>query len=39
MPALVEDAGGVVSVVEAFPENLKVTRESDLRIAEALLAH
>jgi 2-C-methyl-D-erythritol 4-phosphate cytidylyltransferase len=37
--ALVEDAGGVVTVVEAFPENLKVTRESDLRIAEALLAH
>jgi 2-C-methyl-D-erythritol 4-phosphate cytidylyltransferase len=37
--ALVEDAGGVVSVVESFPENLKVTRESDLRIAEALLAH
>jgi 2-C-methyl-D-erythritol 4-phosphate cytidylyltransferase len=37
--ALVEDAGGVVSVVEAFPENIKVTRESDLRIAEALLAH
>jgi 2-C-methyl-D-erythritol 4-phosphate cytidylyltransferase len=37
--ALVDDAGGVVSVVESFPENLKVTRESDLRIAEALLAH
>jgi 2-C-methyl-D-erythritol 4-phosphate cytidylyltransferase len=37
--ALVEDAGGVVTVVEAFPENIKVTRESDLRIAEALLAH
>ena len=37
--ALVEDAGGVVTVVEAFPENLKVTRDSDLRIAEALLAH
>jgi 2-C-methyl-D-erythritol 4-phosphate cytidylyltransferase len=37
--ALVEDAGGVVRVVEAFPENIKVTRESDLRIAEALLAH
>jgi 2-C-methyl-D-erythritol 4-phosphate cytidylyltransferase len=37
--ALVEDAGGVVRVVESFPENLKVTRESDLRIAEALLAH
>jgi 2-C-methyl-D-erythritol 4-phosphate cytidylyltransferase len=25
--------------VEAFPENIKVTRRSDLRIAEALLAH
>ena len=37
--ALVEDAGGVIRVVESFPENLKVTRESDLRIAEALLAH
>ncbi len=37
--ALVEDAGGVVRVVEAFPENIKITRESDLRIAEALLAH
>ena len=37
--ALVEEAGGVVTVVESFPENLKVTRESDLRIAEALLAH
>jgi 2-C-methyl-D-erythritol 4-phosphate cytidylyltransferase len=37
--ALVEDAGGVVRVVEAFPENIKVTRQSDLRIAEALLAH
>ena len=36
--ALVEDAGGVVRVVEAFPENIKVTRESDLRIVEALLA-
>ena len=36
--ALVDDAGGVVTVVESFPENLKVTRASDLRIAEALLA-
>ena len=36
--ALVEDAGGVVRVVEAPPENIKVTRESDLRIVEALLA-
>ena len=37
--SLVDDAGGVITVVESFPENLKVTRESDLRIAEALLAH
>ena len=37
--ALVEDAGGVVRVVEAPPENIQVTRESDLRIVEALLAH
>jgi 2-C-methyl-D-erythritol 4-phosphate cytidylyltransferase len=37
--ALVDDVGGVITVVESFPENLKVTRESDLRIAEALLAH
>jgi 2-C-methyl-D-erythritol 4-phosphate cytidylyltransferase len=36
--ALVEDAGGIVRVVESFPENIKVTRESDLRIVEALLA-
>ena len=36
---LVDDAGGVITVIESFPENLKVTRESDLRIAEALLAH
>jgi 2-C-methyl-D-erythritol 4-phosphate cytidylyltransferase len=35
---LVDDVGGVITVVESFPENLKVTRESDLRIAEALLA-
>ena len=37
--SLVEEMGGTVVVVESFPENLKVTRESDLRIAEALLAH
>lgn len=37
--SLVEEMGGTVIVVEAPPENLKVTRESDLRIAEALLAH
>ena len=36
---LVDDAGGVITVVEAFPENIKVTRESDLRIVEALLAN
>jgi 2-C-methyl-D-erythritol 4-phosphate cytidylyltransferase len=35
--SLVEDAGGTVRVVEAPPENLKVTREADLRTAEALL--
>jgi 2-C-methyl-D-erythritol 4-phosphate cytidylyltransferase len=34
---LVEELGGTITVVEAAPENLKVTRESDLRIAEALL--
>jgi 2-C-methyl-D-erythritol 4-phosphate cytidylyltransferase len=37
--ALVEDAGGTVHVVEAPPENIKVTRATDLRIVEALLAH
>jgi 2-C-methyl-D-erythritol 4-phosphate cytidylyltransferase len=36
--SLVEEMGGTVRVVEAPPENIKVTRESDLRIAEALLA-
>jgi 2-C-methyl-D-erythritol 4-phosphate cytidylyltransferase len=36
---LVEQAGGVVRVVEGLPENIKVTRETDLRIVEALLAH
>jgi 2-C-methyl-D-erythritol 4-phosphate cytidylyltransferase len=35
---LVDDVGGVVTVVEAFPQNIKVTHESDLRIVEALLA-
>jgi 2-C-methyl-D-erythritol 4-phosphate cytidylyltransferase len=35
--ALVEDVGGTVRVVDAPPENIKVTRPSDLRIAEALL--
>jgi 2-C-methyl-D-erythritol 4-phosphate cytidylyltransferase len=36
---LVEEAGGVVRVVEGPPENIKVTRATDLRIVEALLAH
>jgi 2-C-methyl-D-erythritol 4-phosphate cytidylyltransferase len=36
--ALVESLGGAVRVVEAPAENLKVTRPSDLRVAEALLA-
>ena len=35
---LVDDVGGVITVVESFPENVKVTRDSDLRIVEALLA-
>jgi 2-C-methyl-D-erythritol 4-phosphate cytidylyltransferase len=35
--ALVEAAGGAVRVVEAPPENIKVTTEVDLRIAEELL--
>jgi 2-C-methyl-D-erythritol 4-phosphate cytidylyltransferase len=35
--ALVEAAGGTVIVVEAPPENLKVTSAADLRLAEALL--
>jgi 2-C-methyl-D-erythritol 4-phosphate cytidylyltransferase len=35
--SLVEDLGGTVRVVEAPPENIKVTRETDLRMAEALL--
>jgi 2-C-methyl-D-erythritol 4-phosphate cytidylyltransferase len=35
--SLVEAAGGSVRVVEAPPENLKVTRPADLRMAEALL--
>lgn len=36
--ALVEAAGGVVRVVESPPENIKVTRPVDLRLAEMLLA-
>nr|MBA3421490.1 2-C-methyl-D-erythritol 4-phosphate cytidylyltransferase [Thermoleophilaceae bacterium] len=35
--ALVEAAGGTVRVVDAPPDNLKVTSALDLRIAEALL--
>jgi 2-C-methyl-D-erythritol 4-phosphate cytidylyltransferase len=35
--SLVEEMGGTVRVVEASPDNIKITRESDLRIAEALL--
>jgi 2-C-methyl-D-erythritol 4-phosphate cytidylyltransferase len=35
--ALVERAGGSVRVVEAPPENVKVTRAVDLELAEALL--
>jgi 2-C-methyl-D-erythritol 4-phosphate cytidylyltransferase len=34
---LVEAAGGRVRIVEAPPENLKVTSETDLKLAEALL--
>jgi len=34
---LVEEVGGTIHVVEAMPENLKVTRPTDLHIAEALL--
>jgi 2-C-methyl-D-erythritol 4-phosphate cytidylyltransferase len=35
--SLVEAAGGTVRVVEAPPENLKITRPADLEVAEALL--
>ena len=35
--SLVEEMGGGVRVVEAPAENLKITREADLRLAEALL--
>ena len=35
--SLVEAAGGTVRVVEASPENLKVTTPLDLRMAEAIL--
>jgi 2-C-methyl-D-erythritol 4-phosphate cytidylyltransferase len=36
--SLVEEIGGTVRVVEAPPENIKVTSKSDLLVAEALLA-
>ncbi|HEY1357989.1 MAG TPA: 2-C-methyl-D-erythritol 4-phosphate cytidylyltransferase [Thermoleophilaceae bacterium] len=36
--SLVEEIGGTVHVVEAPPQNMKVTTESDLRVAAALLA-
>ena len=36
--SLVEAAGGSVRVVEASPDNLKVTSQADLRRAEGLLA-
>jgi len=35
--SLVESAGGTVRLVEAPPENLKVTTPLDMRIAEAIL--
>jgi 2-C-methyl-D-erythritol 4-phosphate cytidylyltransferase len=35
--SLVEEIGGTVHVVEAPPRNIKVTSQSDLRVAEALL--
>lgn len=34
---LIEAAGGTVAIVEASPENAKVTTALDLRVAEALL--
>ncbi len=35
--SLVEAIGGVIRIVDAPPENIKVTRELDLRLAEQLL--
>ena len=35
--SLVEAAGGTIRVVEAPPENIKVTSRVDLALAEALL--
>ncbi len=37
--SLVEEIGGTVHVVEAPPQNMKVTNASDLRVAETLLDH
>ena len=36
---LVERLGGAVRVIDAGPQNIKVTTETDLRLAELLLAH
>jgi 2-C-methyl-D-erythritol 4-phosphate cytidylyltransferase len=35
---LIEQAGGVVRVVDAAAQNIKVTTATDLRLAELLLA-
>ena len=35
---LVEQAGGVVEVVESSPANLKITTPTDLTLAELMLA-
>ena len=35
--SLVEEAGGSVRLVEASPENMKVTTPLDLRVAETIL--
>lgn len=35
---LIEQAGGVVEVIESSPRNIKVTTPTDLRLAELLLA-
>ena len=35
---LIEQAGGVVEVVESTPENIKITTPTDLRLAELLLS-
>jgi 2-C-methyl-D-erythritol 4-phosphate cytidylyltransferase len=36
--SLVEAAGGTIALVEAPRENIKVTTQLDLRVAEAMLA-